>query len=145
MKIRLYYLLPLLLVISAGCLKTPESTLPLSGPAGNFAGQFRLLHRSSARNKFDTLKTSLVLNLNLTNNSYSVTGDTAVLHAGSSGNFTISSPYINFTDKTYPKSGIPAKTHLNGIYQYYYDGSVFQLLAFSADTLSFQYDLKKTQ
>jgi len=78
---------------------------------------------------------------------FKVTGDTSTVHAGSYGDYGVNSIYntVTFIDKTYPKTGIPTKAHLDGTYQYYYDGTVLQLLGNSAlDTVSFQYNLTKT-
>ena len=144
MKNKLLYLLPLLAVFVTGCLKRTSDIPPTPALSGTFTGQFRLLHRSTNKVPFDTTKTNLTITLTSTGN-YTVTGDTSVVHAGSNGKYAASAPYINFVDKTYPISGTPTKTHLNGIYQFYYDGSVFQMLAYSLDTLALQYDLKKSQ
>ena len=144
MSKKLLYFLPLLGLFIVGCMKEAATSIPAGGPSGTFAGQFRLLHRSTDKVPFDTTKTNLTISLNSGNNSYSVGGDTATIHAGSYGTFTISAPFINFIDQTYPKTGTPVKTHLSGLYQYYYDGTVFQLLSYSVDTLSLQYDLKRT-
>ena len=145
MKKKLLYLLPALALLAVGCLKTTSDIPKQALPAGKFTGQFRLLHRSTNTVPYDTLKCNLTVTIGGSGNTYTVTGDTATLHAGSSGTYGISSPFISFVDNTYPKSGAPAKTHLNGVYQYYYDGTVFQMLAYSIDTLSLQYDLKKSQ
>lgn len=146
MKKKLLYLLPVLSLLAVGCFKNQVASPAASGlPSGTFTGQFRLLHRSTDKVPFDTTSCNLTLTLNANNATYAVTGDTSTVHAGSNGTYGISSPYINFTDKTYPKTGAPTKTHLNGLYQYYYDGTVFQMLAYSSDTLSLQYDLKLSQ
>ncbi len=144
MSKKLLYLFSLLILLGLGCIKEPANSIPATGPSGTFAGQFRLLHRSTDKVPFDTTKSNLTITLNSGTNSFAVSGDTTTVHAGSHGTYTISSPYINFTDQTYPKAGTPAKTHLSGLYQYYYDGTVFQLLSYSVDTLSLQYDLKRT-
>jgi hypothetical protein len=110
---------------------------------GTFTGQFRLLHRSTDKVPFDTTSTNIVLTMTSPAYTFTVTGDTSTVHAGSYGTYALNSQEILFTDKTYPKTGIPTKTHLNGLYLYYYDGSTFQMLAYSSDTLSLEYDLKK--
>ena len=145
MSKKLLYFLPLLVLFGVGCMKEAATSIPASGPSGTFAGQFRLLHRSTDKVPFDTTKANLSISLNSGNNSYAVSGDTTIVHAGSHGTYTISAPFINFTDQTFPKTGTPVKTHLSGLYQYYYDGTVFQLLSYSVDTLSLQYDLKRIQ
>jgi hypothetical protein len=131
-----------------GCFKTPTSSSGspnTSTITGTFTGQFRLLHRHTNTVSFDTTKCNITVTINSSGNTYTVTGDTTTVHAGSHGTYAVSSPFINFVDATYPKAGVPTKTHLNGVYQYYYDGTTFQMLAYSIDTLSLQYDLKRAQ
>jgi hypothetical protein len=144
MKLRLFYFLPLLLVFCTGCLKSATTTPAPIVPSGTFTGEFRYLHRKTDKVPFDTLKATITVKLLTTNFTYTVTGDTANVHAGSYGTFGLNSPYMTFTDKTYPIAGTPTKQHLNGSYLYYYDGTTFQMLAYSLDTLAVQYDLKKT-
>jgi hypothetical protein len=150
MKHKLLYLLPLLLALGTGCLKSSmDNTLPPPpAPSGTFKGQFRYIHRKTDKVPFDTLKANITLNMLTTNNTYTVTGDTATVHAGSYGTFSRMAPYLIFTDITNPATGTPLKKHLNGAYIYYYDGTTFQMQAYSSDpygsdTLRVQYDLKK--
>lgn len=144
MNKKLLFLLPALALLTVGCFKTPVASPTQGGlPSGTFAGKFRLLHRHTNQVKFDTAMCDITVTLNAVGATYTVTGDTSTVHAGSKGTYGISSPYISFTDTTWPKSGTPTKTHLYGLYQYYYDGTVFQMLAYSVDTLSLQYDLKR--
>ena len=78
---------------------------------------------------------------------FAVTGDTTTLHAGSHGGFIVNNSFtsIDFIDLTYPKTGMPTKTHLNGVYNYAYDGTNLLMTAYGAlDTLSLIYTLKKT-
>jgi hypothetical protein len=137
-------LLPALLLLGA-CTKS-ESTLSSPAPSGTFNGEFRLLHKKANQLKFDTLKANIQLVFS-DNTNYKVLGDTVLVHAGSKGTFEVgsgvSTGLIGFIDTTYPKTGIPAKTHLSGAYQYYYDGTKLQMVANSSDTLSLQYDLKR--
>jgi len=145
MKHKLLYLFPFLLALTSGCFGSKNST-PIPSPDGTFSGQFRLIQKHSKTGISDTATANIQLVLDLTT-GYKVTGDTSTLHAGSYGDYGVNSIYntITFVDKTYPKTGIPTKTHLNGQYQYYYDGSTFQMVAFGAlDTLILQYNLKKT-
>jgi hypothetical protein len=145
MKKNLPYLLLIFLALATGCAKVTTNASPtVAAPSGTFTGEFRLLHRSNDKVPFDTTKAEIVLTLTTPAYSYAVTGDTSTLHAGSFGSYTLNTQEILFTDKTYPVSGVPKKTHLNGLYLYYYDGSVFQMLAYSSDTLSLEYDLKKS-
>jgi len=145
MKNYLYSLILLIAICGSGCLGKPKNdVIPQTVPSGTFKGEFRLLHRKAGAAKFDTTKANITLTMTTTPSYiYSLTGDTATVHAGSHGSFLINSQYMIFTDETFPKTGTPTKTHLNGGYLYYYDGSVFQMLAYSVDTLSLQYDLKK--
>jgi hypothetical protein len=141
MKYKLLYLLMLLMILGAGCGKGPTSIPTISIPDGSYAGQFRLIHRKSGI--ADTLKASITLTLKNSDGTFSVTGDTLTVHAGSHGTYGLNSSYFNFLDKTNPTTGTPAKVHLNGPYLYAYDGSILQMLYFNSDTLSYQYDLKK--
>ncbi|HVS92504.1 MAG TPA: hypothetical protein VHE59_10745 [Mucilaginibacter sp.] len=144
MKNRILYLLPFALLLG-GCFKSANDTPPTPIPNGTFTGTFRLLHRPNTSVVFDTLKANITLTMNSSNFTYAVTGDTATVHAGSKGVWGLSGNYAIFTDQTFPKTGVPTKTHLNGGYVYYYDGSIFQMIAEgAADTLSLQYDLKKS-
>jgi len=145
MNRNLLYLLPFLIILGAGCLKTNNDVKQPGTPSGTFSGQFRYLHRHSSNVPFDTVKTNLTITMTTPANTYAVTGDTSTIHAASHGTFSIGSPYMVFNDATFPPAGTATKTHLAGAYLYYYDGTVFQLLAYSADTLSLQYDLKRTQ
>ena len=116
---------------------------PQPVPSGTFSGVFRLLHRSQGAIKTDTTKVNLQVVLGPMS-AYKVSGDTATVHAGSMGQYSVAGNAILFQDATFPKGGTSAKIHLNGFYQYYYDGSsVLQMVYNSADTASLQYDLKK--
>lgn len=142
---KLIYLVPVLIAFATSC--APTSTVaPAITPQGTFAGEFRLLHKKPNQIKFDTLKANIQVVLSGGKN-YEVLGDTATVHAGSKGIFEMgtgaNAGFIGFTDVTYPTNKVPTKTHLIGAYQYYYDGSKFQMVANSLDTLSLQYDLKK--
>jgi hypothetical protein len=146
MKHKLLYFLPVLLLLTTGCLKsTSTSATPVPVPNGTFSGQFRLLTKHNGSAVFDTTKSNITVTLTGSNSTFAVTGDTSTLHAGSYGTYGYNGTYISFADKTYPTSGTPVKVHLNGAYLYYYDGTNFQMLAYSGDTVSYQYDLKLTQ
>ncbi|TWI95928.1 hypothetical protein JN11_04203 [Mucilaginibacter frigoritolerans] len=147
MKSKLLYSLftVTILALASGCISNKNTPTPTNYPTGTFTGQFRLIRNNLTTGVHDTSSANIQLVLNATT-GYSVTGDTSTLQAGSHGAYAINSNYIDFQDATYPKTGTPTKTHLNGIYQYYYDGSsVFQMLTASPlDTLVLEYDLKKT-
>jgi hypothetical protein len=145
MKRKLFYLLPLSLLFLAGCFGNKNSApTPTLLPSGTFTGQFRRIHKTFRTGVTDTQKANIQLIME-TATGFAVTGDTSTVQAGSKGSYYVGlNNYIQFVDNTFPPTGTPTKTHLNGLYQYYYDGSVFQMLATSLDTLSLQYDLKKT-
>jgi hypothetical protein len=140
MKQKLLYLLPLLLAVGVGCVKS--NYMPPLLPSGTFSGTFGYLHRANDRINFDTLKASVTLTLN-TNGTFAVTGDTTTLQAGSFGTYSPAVTYINFTDKTYSATSTSVKKHLNGVYAYSYDGSNLNLLSNISDTISMQYQLVK--
>ena len=143
MKKRLTCFLPIMAIIilmAFGCTSN-KSSEPVPTPVGTFNGQFRRLHRSVGAAKIDTTKADIQLVLE-EGGTYKVLGDTATVHAGSKGTYSVVNGGLAFQDATY--STVPTtKIHLYGYYAYYYDGSVFQMVVNSADTLSFQYDLKK--
>lgn len=145
MKSKLLYLFLPVIVLASSCVGNKATPTPVNYPAGTFSGQFSLIRTNAQTGVHDTSKATIQLTMN-SNYSYTVTGDTATVHAGSHGTYAINATYVDFTDVTYPKTGIPPKTHLNGDYEYYYDGSsVLQMLAASPlDTIVLQYDLKKT-
>ena len=143
MKHKLLYLLLAMATLASACIKNTTETTSTPEPSGTFTGQYTMLHRALGATKIDTPQKAIVtITLTSATHLFTVTGDTTV-HAGSLGSYSVSSPFITFIDKTYPKTGVPVKTHLYGIYQYYYDGSnVFQMLG-GNDTVNVEYDLKK--
>ncbi|MBL4675735.1 MAG: hypothetical protein JKY70_05965 [Mucilaginibacter sp.] len=148
---RLRYLLPVLLVaaLSAGCLKGNNNpTNP--NPEGIFTGEFRLISKKANKNTIDTVKANIKLTLTESNASYSITGDTATIHAGSKGIYGINGLGIGFADNTLSTANaqknapvINGKAHLNGSYYFVYNGIVFQMKTVVGDTVAFEYDLKK--
>jgi hypothetical protein len=141
MKQKLLYLLPFLLLVGGGCLKSDYKPPVL--PSGTFSGTFGYLHRANDRIKFDTLLASVTLTLQSSNLTFTVTGDTTTLQAGSFGTYALDTSIIDFFDKTYSATSVNAKKHLNGIYAYAYDGSRLNLLYNISDTISMQYELVK--
>lgn len=142
---RLIYVLPLLLALATGCLKDDSGysyNLPAPAPSGTFPGEFRRVS-SNADHAIVTLKTNIKVIIEPTADFY-VVGDTATIHAGSKGRYTINGNVIKFEDSTLPKTGTPTKTHLDGEYLFVYNGSIFQMKKTVGDTLNLQYDLKKT-
>ena len=143
MKKLLFYLLPLLVLLNTGCLKTTNDTTSVSNyPSGNFTGQFQRVHRNSTTLKYDTLTANLLLSLNPTK-GFAITGDTSTVHAGSYGAYAFSTTNAAFADYTFPKSGTLAKVHLEGTYLYSWDGTNLQFLQ-SNDTLTYYYNFKTT-
>ncbi|MGN6394214.1 MAG: hypothetical protein ACTHMI_01530 [Mucilaginibacter sp.] len=148
MKFKLLYSLTAIIMVIYGCGHDKSNNVqPV--PDGTYSGQFRLLHiHANNRNIIDTTKTNLTVYFSpVSQGNYTVTGDTATVHAGSKGSFIAdgANHTIFFVDNTYPKAGTPNKTHLNGSYAYQYDGSSLKMAAYGAlDTLELQYDLKKT-
>jgi hypothetical protein len=141
MKQKLLYLLPLLLAVVTGCLKSDYK--PPLLPSGTFSGKFGYLHRANDRLNFDTLLANVTVTLQNSNSTFTVTGDTTTLQAGSFGTYTLDTNVIDFFDKTYSATGVNAKKHLNGLYAYAYDGSRLNLLYNISDTISMQYQLVK--
>jgi hypothetical protein len=127
------------IVIASGCLNNKNSSNPIPVPTGTFSGQFTSLHKKANTSIVDTLRA----NIQLTTTSaglFKVSGDTATVHAGSHGSFQLNSAYIQFQDST--ATAHNTKVHLNGLYQYAYDGNNFQITAYN-DTLYYEYDLKR--
>ncbi|MEO6149357.1 MAG: hypothetical protein ABIP28_04315 [Mucilaginibacter sp.] len=129
-------------ILATGCLKENNNDTPIPAPAGKFDGKFVVIKKRTTGGvvRYDTTKTPLKLNLT-TDSKYVVSGDTTGTHAASHGNFAYNYYYIQFTDETLPDSS--SKRHLNGTYQYYYDGLLLQIGA-ANDTMKVVYDLKKT-
>jgi len=148
MKNKILYLLPLLVLFAGSC-TTPNVTPPATAlvPQGTYTGQFTLAHLDSKTGMLDTSKkANLMLNME-TATGFKVTGDTATVHAGSYGGYivTTSTGQVQFFDKTYPPTGTPAKIHLDGIYDYTYDGTTLKIAAFGPlDTLEYFYKFTKT-
>ena len=139
-------LVPSVLLLIAGC-STKYTPTPVILPSGTFSGPFVVIHLNSQTNKKDTTSANIVLTMSATT-GYAVTGDTTTLQAGSRGSYIADGQYIQFIDLTLPsgtttvKTSPSGKNHLNGVYQYLYDGTNFQLFASSADTIGYNYMLK---
>ncbi len=143
---RLLYLLPLVFAFATGCI--PKSNTPPSNtiPQGTFTGQFKLTHTSSKTGLKDSLTANIQLQIEPAT-GYTVTGDTATVHAGSFGSYGVnqSNYTMLFVDKTFPPTGTPKKIHLAGVYDYIFNGTNLQLVAYGAlDTLTYYYNLKYT-
>jgi len=149
MKLRILYLfpfLPVFLLVMSGCGGSGTSSNPTPNvPNGTFSGTFTLYYLHDKTGVIDT--STATLNLSMQKTGFAVTGDTSKVHAGSYGGYIVNSTYtaIDFVDKTYPTSGTPTKVHLNGVYQYTFNGTTLQMEAQSAyDTLHYSYNLNRT-
>lgn len=146
MKKLSFLAVPVALFFLSSCVKNSTPT-PVSVPTGTFSGQLVLIHMSTKTGKLDTVKSNVVLTMSSAT-GYAVTSDTTIVQAGSNGPFIMDNQYIQFQDKTAPGIttqfvGTSKKVHLNGTYTYAYDGTNFNFFAASADTLGFNYSLKK--
>ena len=146
MKLNLLYLILPAILFASGCFGSKNSNpIPVVLPSGTFTGEFKRTHTNPKTGSTDSVKAIIQLQMEAT--GYKVAGDTSTLHAGSYGNFVIGANHdgIVFVDKTYPTTGTPSKVHLSGAYQYTYQGSNLQMVAYgSLDTLSFYYNLTRT-
>jgi hypothetical protein len=142
MKKQLIYLLLVTAALATGCLKDDNANISIPEPQGNFSGKFIRAHINPRTLARDTVR--LNIQMELTGNTFKITGDTSV-HAGSKGTFQYNQSLIQWTDTTVPAGttsvNLP-KYHLNGIYQYNYNGTDFKFAA-SNDTLTYYYELKK--
>ncbi len=133
-------------LVGAGCVhNNTSSNIVPAAPSGTFTGQYIQVRLNSAKSTYDTLRANIQLTFNSSNYGYQVTGDTTV-HAGSNGTYAYDGTYIVLNDKTYPKTGVPAKPHLAGTYAYIYDGTTFQMARNSfSDTLRVLYNLTRAK
>jgi hypothetical protein len=145
MKQKLFFVLALIAVLAGGCVSNKNSAPAPAIPSGAFTGLFRRVHTSAKTGMRDTLRANVRLLLDKTT-GFTLTDDNiSGIVAGGHGGYVIQSNYILFNDVTYQvTAGYTDKVHLTGTYQYYYDGTVFQMVNNSfLDTLSLQYDLKR--
>lgn len=141
---KLIYLLPFVIMALSSCMKSSTDAEPIPVPSGTFSGSFRVLLLNKTTNKLDTIqKIPFTMTMN-TATGFKVLSDTTTVHAGSYGDFSLNGSLVYFTDKTYPKTGTPAKIHLSGgPYAYVYDGTNFNFYTAFADTMAYVYYLKK--
>ena len=143
MKHKLLYLFLLLVIVTTACIKSTPQNQPAPTPSGTFTGEFKVLRRHTDKLPWDSVKTTLTVQFNTPAYTYTVSGlDTSTLHVASNGTFGISAPYIYFTDQLANSS--PTRWHLNGYYNYNYDGTTLIMVVSSSDTLVAGYNLKKT-
>lgn len=134
----------------SGCSKKQLPSAIQVVPEGTFAGLFRRVHISGKTGVRDTLKANVQLILDKTAGFSLTASNTSSVIVPSHGGYVIDSNYILFNDITYQvtASATPTdKVHLTGTYQFYYNvnNKVFQMVNNSfLDTLSLQFDLKKT-
>lgn len=143
---KFFILLTFVFIVFVSSCVSNKASSPAPVPEGSFSGIFRAVHTSRLTAKRDTISANLLLAISLAK-GFQVTGDTSTVHAGSYGDFSTNvssgAGYIQFVDLTYSSAHPGTKRHLNGVYKYQYDGTTFQLLYNSADTLSLQYNFKK--
>jgi len=132
----------LLLLPFSACVKQNDSVPTVVLPTGSFSGTFMKIRLAPGTAKYDTTTANLQLTLSQTS-GFAVTGDTSTLHAGSYGAYAANAYYMQFVDKTYNPNVQPVKYHLEGIYNYAYDGSNLLIYVNYADTLSLQYHFTK--
>lgn len=138
---RSIYLLLVLVAAAAGCTKIHDNQPAVPLPVGEFTGKFLHIHKNITTSKLDTITVNLNLSLSATT-GFAITGDTT-LHAGSHGAYGVNNYYIQFIDETYSPSKPFTKYHLQGVYNYLYDGTKLNINVSYADTLSLQYMFKK--
>jgi hypothetical protein len=148
MKNKLLYLLPLSLALFASCGPGVSNPAPVNVPEGTFTGSFALLHTNTKTGLNDTSHqvTGIILSMQAAT-GFKITGDTTTYQAGSYGGFLVNEPTLQvvFYDKTFPATGTPAKIHLDGTYNYTYDGTNLEMGAWGAqDTLEYLYKFTKT-
>ncbi len=145
MKHPILYLFVILTAFTAACSNTNiPAPVKNVNPVGSFSGVFLYIHTPANSTKLDTISANIQLVMN-SDKTFSVTGDTTTLHAGSHGTFAYdSSTELQFYDATYPATGIPTKTHLSGVYNYVYDNLYLNITGSDPlDTVTYRYNLKK--
>lgn len=141
-----FYLLPFvaLILLTSACSKSNDTQPTVVLPTGTFTGQFLKIHLNPTTSKYDTSKAALQLTLSQSA-GFAITGDTTTLHAGSYGSYAANAYYMQFVDKTYNAAAkFNGKYHLEGVYNYAYNGSQLVIYANYADTLSLQYQFTKS-
>lgn len=142
---KLFYLLPFaaFILFATSCSKINDNQPTVVLPTGNFTGQFLKIHLNSTTSRYDTSKAALQLSLSQST-GFAITGDTATLHAGSHGSYAANAYYIQFIDQTYNAAKPSSKYHLQGVYNYLYNGTQLVMYVSFADTLSLQYTFTKS-
>ena len=139
-----FLLLPLLFICGCSVNKSADAT-PADIPVGTFTGHFEIIHNKSST--IDSASATITLDMEAAT-GFKITGDTSSVHEASYGGFIVyaTNSTIYFQDHdTYQAAGAPAKVHLNGLYNYTYNGSLLEIgYVSSPDTLILKYNLKKT-
>jgi hypothetical protein len=143
MKLLSRFFLFFLLLPLAACIKENNTVPTVTLPTGTFSGVFMRIRLEPGTVKYDTVTANLQLALSQAS-GFAVTGDTSTVHAGSYGGYAANAFYIQFVDKTYNPNVPSVKYHLEGIYNYAYNGSNLLIYVNYADTLSLQYHFTKT-
>jgi len=142
---KLFYLLPIAAFIffASACSKINDNQPTVVLPTGTFTGQFLKIHLNPVTSKYDTSTAALQLTLSQST-GFTVTGDTTTLQAGSYGSYAANAYYIQFVDQTYNAAKPSSKYHLQGVYNYLYNGTQLVIYVNYADTLSLQYNFAKS-
>ena len=142
---KIFYLLPIAAIIlfASACTKINDNQPAVVLPTGTFSGQFLKIHLNPVTSKYDTSIAALQLTLSQST-GFTVTGDTTTLHAGSYGSYAANAYYIQFVDQTYNAAKPGSKYHLQGVYNYLYNGTQLVMYVNYSDTLSLQYNFAKS-
>ncbi|RYY36178.1 MAG: hypothetical protein EOP46_07400 [Sphingobacteriaceae bacterium] len=128
-------------IMFTSCLKDKNEVTPAPSITGNFDGVFKKLKKRTTGTGFDTVyKHGFAVRMKA-DSGYTAVSD-SVSHSNSNGTFENDYNYIQFSDKTYTSG--TTKLHLQGLYNYAFDGTRLQFLAGSGDTVLYFYDLRKT-
>jgi len=142
MNIKFNYLVSFLAILIAGCSKVNDQQSTVVLPTGTFTGQFLRITANPTKGYDTTARANLQLSLS-SSAGFKITGDTS-LHAGSFGSYAVNSFYMQFNDQSINTVSKPIKYHLNGVYNYEYNGTQLDIYVNYSDTLSYQYILNKT-
>ena len=142
---KIFYLLPIaaFILFASACTKINDNQPAVVLPTGTFTGQFLKIRLNPVTSKYDTSTAALQLTLSQST-GFTVTGDTTTLHAGSYGSYAANAYYIQFVDQTYNAAKPGSKYHLQGVYNYLYNGTQLVMYVNYADTLSLQYNFAKS-
>jgi hypothetical protein len=142
---KIFYLLPIaaFILFASACTKINDNQPAVVLPTGTFTGQFLKIRLNPVTSKYDTSTAALQLTLSQST-GFTVTGDTTTLHAGSYGSYAANAYYIQFVDQTYNAAKPGSKYHLQGVYNYLYNGTQLVMYVNYSDTLSLQYNFAKS-